>query len=159
MAQIAPQDNRSYFVLPQAYEGGGYYTYGLPGSGRSQYAHPALISLLMQVATRWCGMEQRKFGVGDISLANGIPHPDHRSHRNGLQVDIRPLRKDGKELACSRLSAEYDRDGTAKLIGLFGAIDQVQRIFFNDHSISGVRPYARHDDHFHVEVRVSKGKL
>lgn len=36
----------------------------------------------------------RRFGIGNMSQAEGIEY-DHDSHMNGLQVDVRPLRKDG----------------------------------------------------------------
>jgi hypothetical protein len=31
---------------------------------------------------------QGSLGIGDISLANGPKAPDHRLHRDGLQVDV-----------------------------------------------------------------------
>lgn len=40
------KDGRSFFVLPQSYEGGGYYAYGAPGGGISQYAHPAMLTTI-----------------------------------------------------------------------------------------------------------------
>jgi len=58
MESPAPSDSRGYFLIPQAYEGGGFYVYGTPDKGRGQYAHPKLISALLQVdipshADRW----------------------------------------------------------------------------------------------------------
>ena len=48
--EIRPtQDARNFYVLPQGYEGGGYYTYGSPGNGISQYAHP-----------NWKGLNMRR---------------------------------------------------------------------------------------------------
>lgn len=82
MGSRPTQDSRKFYVLPQGYEGGGYYTYGSPGNGISQYAHPKMISLICLIAARWASLDPRKFGVGDISLANGPRHPDHRSHRS-----------------------------------------------------------------------------
>lgn len=38
MAEIAPQDSRNYFVLPQASEGAAHYTDGTPGRGAGQHA-------------------------------------------------------------------------------------------------------------------------
>lgn len=77
----SPQDNRGFFVLPQRYEGGGYYTYGTPGQGQGQYAHPRMITLLLLVGYQWSQLDGRKFGVGNISLANGAEFKPHRSHR------------------------------------------------------------------------------
>jgi penicillin-insensitive murein endopeptidase len=152
MADIPVQDSRKFFVLPQGYEGGGYYTYGTPDEGRSQYAHPRLVSLIGMIASQWCGIDVRQFGVGNISLADGVKHPDHSTHRNGMEVDIRPLRKDGKRLPCSIYDSQYDRAATAKLIELLFSSVYVKKILFNDMSVSHVRMAPRHDDHFHVDL-------
>jgi hypothetical protein len=62
---IAPaSDSRQFFVLPQGYEGGGYYTYGTPGGGRSQYANPHMMSLINAAVFEWNRTENRKFGIG-----------------------------------------------------------------------------------------------
>jgi murein endopeptidase len=153
MASLAPQDGRGFFVLPQSYEGIGYYTYGRPGGGVAQYAHPHTLTVLFQIASTWSGIDKRRFGIGDISLANGVVHRPHRSHRSGLEVDIRAIRKDGRRQPCNWRSQDYDRDATAKLIALFVRHPSVKRVLFNDKSITGVRPAPRHDDHFHVEFR------
>lgn len=150
--QQLTQDCRGFFIIPQAYEGGGYYTYGKPGSGAFQYANPRMVSLLLQVARDWCAVDHRKFGIGNISLAHGFKSRDHKSHRNGLQVDIRPLRKDGAELPCTIKSPDYDVDGTRKLIELFFRARETKRILFNDLRIAKVKYWNGHDDHFHLEI-------
>lgn len=152
MANIDVQDLRKFFMLPQGYEGGGYYTYGRPGNGSSQYVHPQLLTLILRVANIWAQSEERKFGVGDISLANGPRHPDHNTHRSGLEVDIRPVRKDGRRMPCSIYSSDYDRAATAKLIGLFNDAANVRHVLFNDAKIANVRHAGGHNDHFHVAL-------
>jgi hypothetical protein len=76
--EVQPQDVRSYFMLPQAPEDAGYYVYGklngTPSHGAFQYAHPSLLSTLFRVEREWQAIDKRKFGVGDISLAGGLPH-------------------------------------------------------------------------------------
>ena len=62
------QDKRGFFVLPQNPEESGYYTYGTPTGGQGQYAHPSMLSFLFWLEFRWSANEQRKFGVGNISL-------------------------------------------------------------------------------------------
>lgn len=152
MADTAAQDSRKFFVLPQGYEGGGYYTYGTPAEGRSQYAHPRLISLIQQVAFEWCGLDQRKFGIGNISLADGADHPDHKTHMSGLEVDIRPIRLDGRKMPCTYRQHDYDQAATAQLIALFLRNNCVRLVYFNDVSIRGVSYAKFHDDHFHVAL-------
>lgn len=112
-----------------------------------------MISLLQAIACDWCHLDSRKFGVGNISLANGARFKPHESHRDGLQVDVRAIRRDGRELPCTRLDAQYDRLATAKLIELFVRHPSVKRVLFNDSTIPGVRPAAGHDNHFHAELR------
>lgn len=112
-----------------------------------------MMTAILRVAFEWQAVDKRRFGVGDISLAGGPQPPDHHSHMNGLQVDIRPLRKDGREDRTSWSQAEYDREGTAKLIALFRTFAPVTRVFFNGPDIPFVQKLINHDDHFHVELR------
>lgn len=73
MLELQPKDARGYFNLPQRPEGAGYYTYGTPPNGAGQYAHPKLLSLLFLVEHQWQGIDSRKIGFGNISLADGAP--------------------------------------------------------------------------------------
>lgn len=110
--QMQPKDSRSYFMLPQAPEDAGYYVYGkldgIPSKGASQYAHPSLMTAILRVEREWRQYDNRKFGIGDISLAGGGNHPDHESHEKGVDVDVRPLRKDGKHTPVTWKDKEYD---------------------------------------------------
>jgi penicillin-insensitive murein endopeptidase len=152
MIQAGIQDKRGYFILPQAPEESGYYTYGTPAKGAGQYTHPSLISVIFQVAHRWTSLDGRRFGIGNISLAGGIAFEGHKGHKSGLEVDVRPLRKDGKEAAITRFDSEYDREATARLIKLFLETCRVQKIYFNDATIPRVRQALHHDNHFHVTI-------
>lgn len=72
MADNMPwQDSRGYFMLPQQREESAYYTYGTPASGRAQYAHPNLLTFLFRIEHVWGGLDSRRLGVGNISLAGG----------------------------------------------------------------------------------------
>lgn len=158
MGIFQPKDDRGYFMLPQAPEGAGYYVYGniddVPGTGHlGQFAHPAMLSLIFWVENRWQATEKRRFGVGNISQANGPKFRPHATHKNGLQVDVRAVRLDGKQAGVTWSQADYDRAATAKLIAIFNAHPKVAKVFFNDRRVPGVFPLARHDNHFHVEVR------
>lgn len=146
------QDSREFFVLPQRPEEAGYYTYGTPSGGAAQYAHPSTLSFLFWLESRWAAVEKRKFGVGNISLADGAAFPPHRSHRSGLQVDIRPLRKDGAHAPVSYRNSNYDQKSTRRLISLIISSNMVSKVMFNDPDIVGVKYLVGHDDHIHVEV-------
>jgi murein endopeptidase len=150
---IQPHDSRHFFMLPQAPEDAGYYVYGTPPNGGGQYAHPAMMSMLMYVEREWAAIDSRRFGVGNISLAGGVPYEKHSTHRTGLEVDIRPLRKDGRHDPVFWYQHElYDHDATAKLIAMFHAYPCVQTILFNDLTIPYVTPFKDHDHHFHVKL-------
>lgn len=106
MIQAGIQDKRGYFILPQAPEESGYYTYGTPAMGAGQYTQLALISVIFQVTNRWTSLDVRRFGIGNISLAEGKAFEGHKGHKSGLEVDIRPIRKDGKEAAVTRFDSQ-----------------------------------------------------
>lgn len=152
-----PEDARRYFTLPQSPMDSGYYVYGdlhgRPAKGAYQYAAPAMMTAILRVAFEWQAVDTRRFGVGDISLAGGFQTPDHKSHRNGLQVDIRPLRKDGLEQSVTWSDSQYDKNGTVKLIEIFRVFAPVIRIFFNGPDIAFVKKLKDHNNHFHVELK------
>jgi len=151
MLEVQPKDSRTFFMLPQSPEGAGYYVYGTPGNGAAQYAHPAMMTLLFMVEREWALIEKRRFGIGNISIAGGGGF-GHKSHRKGLEVDVRPLRIDGHLLPVSYLSRDYDFNATCILIELFRACAAYPLvIFFNDTRIPGTHPLADHDNHFHVQ--------
>lgn len=152
--QLQPKDSRRYFMLPQAPEDAGYYVYGTPGNGAFHYAHPSMMTAILRVEREWQAVDNRKFGVGNISLAGGIASKDHATHRSGLEVDVRPLRKDGLEIPVYwSQKKEYDKDATAKLIDMFRTFASVELIYFNGPDIPFVTPLADHDNHFHVLLR------
>jgi murein endopeptidase len=152
MSEVAIQDSRRYFVLPQAPEEASYYTYGTPGRGAGQYSNARMLTFIFHLEYRWGAIDHRKIGIGNISLANGVPFPPHRSHRSGMEVDIRPIRKDGKQLPVRFTDSLYDRNATQKLVELIWKTGMVKRVFFNDLSIPRVQKMMGHDDHLHVEV-------
>lgn len=151
------QDARGFFMLPQAPLDSGYYTYGLlehkPDKGAYQYPHPIMMTAILRVGLEWQAIDKRRFGVGNISLAGGRRHRDHAGHMDGLQVDLRPLRKDGLEIPARWTEPQYDQAATAKLIELFRTFAPVKTVFFNDTRIPFVWPLAFHDDHLHIELR------
>lgn len=152
---VQPKDPRGYFMLPQAPEEAGYYIYGTPSGGAYQYAHPSMLTIIFWVEREWAATEKRKFGVGNISLYDGESRPkEHRSHINGLQVDIRPVRKDGLHLPVTWGQSEYDGEATEKLVGIFFSHPLVKQVLFNDTRIPGVRRWPKHDDHFHVAIKL-----
>lgn len=151
MLEVPPNDARGYFILPQAPEEAGYYIYGSPGRGAAQFAHPRMMTLILAVEREWAIIDDRKFGVGNISIANGVKF-DHASHLTGLEVDIRPMRKDGHQLPVNYHDDAYDLGATEALINLFRANAPGKlKIYFNDNRIPVVSALKKHDNHFHVQ--------
>jgi len=153
--EVQPKDSRGFFMLPQAPEGAGYYVYGTPGLGAGQYAHPAMMTMLLFVETQRARMDNRKFGIGNVSLAGGGTFEPPRSHKKGLEVDVRPLRKDGKRMPVFWQSTDqYDQLATARLIELFRAYPGIGKVYFNDPDLRHLAfPLSHHDNHFHVELK------
>ena len=139
-------------MLPQAPEEAGYYVYGRPSHGVFQYAHPAMMSVILLLSQQWQAFDKRKFGIGNISLADGKANRDHGTHRSGLEVDVRALRKDGLQLPVSCHHDQYDHDASAALIELFFNYPATRKILFNGSKIANVKKWVGHDDHFHVVI-------
>lgn len=105
---IQPRDQLGHFMPPQAPEEAGYYVYGnvkgVAGTGHlAQYAHPTMLTVIFQVEREWQAIDDRKFGIGNISVAGGFRF-DHATHMKGIDMDIRPVRKDkivGQAARCS----------------------------------------------------------
>jgi hypothetical protein len=152
-------------MLPQAPEDAGYYVYGnvggVPGTGHlAQYAHPNMLSVIFWVEREWQAVDDRKFGIGNISVANGLKY-DHHTHMKGIEMDIRPVRKDkmvGQGARCSYMDkAVYDYDATLKLVRLFLQHPMVRLIYFNDEKVrqatgGRVKYWPDHNDHLHIEI-------
>lgn len=145
-------DSRGFFKLPQRPEGAAYYTYGTPSNGLMQYAHPRTPSFLFQLEFRWGAIESRKLGFGNISLAGG-PKADHKTHMRGLEIDIRPLRKDGRPMAVRYQDIAYDREATQRLVDVIWQTGMVWRVLFNDPAVSRVLRVPGHDNHLHIDIR------
>ena len=150
------QDKRGFYMLPRTPMDSGYYSYGKmdnkPDRGGYQYPHPSMMTAILRVALEWQAIDKRRIGIGNISRADGRDDDDHNSHLDGLQVDVRPVRKDGLEMPVTWRDRQYDKEATAKLIELFRTFSPVKKVLFNDTSIPFVKWADFHDDHFHVAL-------
>jgi Penicillin-insensitive murein endopeptidase len=142
--------------LPAA--GPGFYARSLLAR---RFGQPDTIRALQAIGAAWQRAHPSgpRIGIGDISFHGGGPMPPHKSHQNGLDVDIRPVRNDGQEQAVRHDLPSYSRSLTQELVDRVRAngVLAVQYIFFNDPAIRGVRPWPGHDDHLHV--RFSPGPI
>jgi murein endopeptidase len=149
---MTERDKRGYWSLPEHVEEQSYYTYGTPPGGAAQFAHPNMLSFLFRLDLLWGHVSDAKLGIGNISLADGVKAKDHDSHRSGLEVDIRPIRKDRRHEGVTRFSPQYDRSETAKLVSLMWNAGSLSLIYFNDPFVPRVTPFPRHDDHLHIRL-------
>jgi murein endopeptidase len=94
--------------------------------------------------------------MGDIIFQGGGAMPPHKSHRTGLDVDIRPVRGDGREAPTTYQSPDYSRPLTQELVNMIrgNGVLPVRFVFFNDPAVNGVSPQAGHDNHLHVRFQL-----
>ena len=136
--------------LPQM-SGLGYYSYS---TADRQFGTADAIQAIRDVALTFrLNLVSVQIGIGDISFEHGGQMSPHASHRNGRQVDIRPLRTDQMHLPCDYHDSAYSRDYTRLLAQSFLAHRNVRHILFNDSQIQHVHSFAGHDNHLHVEMR------
>ena len=82
--------------------------------------------------------------------------PPHKSHRVGLDVDVRPMRTDGANEPVTITDPDYDRATTTALIALWWKKAPVQSLFFNDPTViaAGLSQFVNgHHHHFHARLR------
>lgn len=128
---------------------GGWYSYS---STERQYGTDEMIRVLLDVA----GVLHRaglQYGIGDISLAQGGEMHPHKTHQTGRNADLRPVRNDSSRGPTSIGDPTYSRENTGVLVRALQANSSVTQILFNDSEISGVRYWAGHHNHLHIQVR------
>jgi len=136
--------------------GPGFVTYNPdnpPGSDR--YGTAGFVAALQELAKKWAASEAVPVSFGDMCRKNGPRFPPHRGHCSGREVDIRPFRKDGKNLPATWRGAEYDRQTTRRFIQLVKQLQPNAHFFFNDPVLidAGLaRHLGGHDNHLHLQI-------
>jgi len=142
--------------LPE--NGTGFVTNNRGASGEFQFGQQSSIDAALAVAAAWNGLHsERPFSIGQISKKGGGTMPPHKSHKLGVDIDVRPMRKDGKNQSISIGDAEYDRALTTELIELWWQKAPIQAVFFNDPTVIAARLsqlVPGHGNHFHVRLRM-----
>ena len=103
-----------------------------------------------------------QIGIGDISLRNGGPFPPHASHQNGLDTDLRYVRRDRQHapLDLRFQSSEYDRDATQAVFEAFFRFCSISVIFVDIDRLGFTIPGREdrlvhaggHSNHYHVRL-------
>jgi hypothetical protein len=142
--------------LPES--GTGFVTNNRGANGEFQFGQQSSIDTAIAVAAAWDDLHSgHPFSIGQISKKGGGPMPPHKSHKLGVDIDVRPMRKDGQNQSVTINDAEYDRAVTTELIELWWQKAPVQAIFFNDPTVIAARLsqfVEGHHNHFHVRLRM-----
>ena len=127
------------------------------GNGLADWGTAAAIGQLEAAAFRVVDLGHGRVAVGDIGLEHGGNIALHQSHERGLDVDIRPMRKNKDQCrwGVNYRWSTYDRAATRDLIKAIRATapGHVKLIYFNDPVLirEGLtRYYSGHDDHLHI---------
>ncbi|MEZ5428518.1 MAG: penicillin-insensitive murein endopeptidase [Pyrinomonadaceae bacterium] len=150
-------DRKPFLLLPQMC-GFGYYSYGKGSWNERQWGTAETIGTLEEISRQFnLSNPLTLVPIGDISFQFGGEMKPHNSHREGKNVDIRPLRKDNAMAPVNyKDTTNYDQDKTKALIELFLSHKNVRSILFNDpviNALKGVSPWQGHDDHFHINMK------
>ena len=133
------------------------------GNDEFQFGQQSTIDAALRVAAAWNALHpQRPFSIGQISKKGGGKMAGHVSHRLGIDIDVRPMRQDGKNLPVTINDDEYDPELTREVIKLWWRHAPVQAIFFNDPNVihAGLSRFVKkHHHHFHVRVRMQGGTI
>jgi hypothetical protein len=129
----------------------GFTTYG---PRDVQWGTVETIRSLQALGERWNVRHPSgpRIQIGSISRKDGN-NQGHRSHKTGHDVDLRPMRNDGKEGRTNINVRSYSSDLTQDLIDTILIDPTVELIFFNDPWIEGVTPWKGHDDHLHIRFK------
>lgn len=144
-------------VLPAS--GPGFVTFNRGTGGANQYGLASTIEAILRVTKAW---SLPLMSIGHISRKGGGPFPPHKSHRTGLDVDVRPIRRDRKNLSVTITDKNCDSKMTKNMAEHWWHYAPVQLILFNDPEIIKVglsRPYPGHTNHLHIRLRPTGATL
>lgn len=127
------------------------------GNGAANWGTAAAIGQLEAAASSLARAGISRPAVGDVGFEHGGDIAGHQSHEQGLDVDLRPMRRDDRQCSWGTnwRSSTYDRAATRALVRAIRATapGHVKVIYFNDPTLvrEGLtRWYSGHDDHLHV---------
>ena len=147
----------TFAQLPSS--GVGFYSYA---QSHKRFGHHNTIQALVRIAAAWNKAHPSgpRIGIGNISLERGGRMDPHVSHQRGLDVDIRPVTNNGKEIGLVYQNAAYSRSLTQELANLIRTSSvvglNVRTILFNDPNVRGVTFFKGHNNHLHVSFLPSR---
>ncbi len=127
------------------------------GNGTANWGTASTIGQLQAAAHVVVDKGFGRIVLGDIGYQHGGEIEGHQSHEQGMDVDIRPMRKanDQCRWGVNWRWSTYDRAATRALVKAIRATapGHVKLIYFNDPVLVReglVRWYTGHDDHLHI---------
>lgn len=157
--------------LPDRPEQAGYYHhYGPPAEANADdWGTLALVRVVEEASRCWTdylsrvGRTEPRIGILDLSLREGGRFQGHVSHQNGLDVDVRYVRADGREgpLDLRGERGVHDLEGTVELLVCFTKPEvPVDRIFvdtalvneFDDWTNGKIKGVKGHHNHLHLRI-------
>lgn len=142
-------------VLPAS--GIGFTTYNREPGGADQFGRASTVRHIQELGELWSAQHpSRPVAIGDISRKGGGPFPPHATHKDGLDVDMRPLTNNGINEPTNIGAANYSHEQTRELILLIRGNFNIELIFFNDPLTirEGLTRRAKgHGNHLHVRFR------
>jgi hypothetical protein len=152
MAALSPVAlERSPEVLVPYLQDHGLYV--KTSGSKNLFATPGALASLKTAARKLKEQYDANLGIVELSKEAGGNLPPHKSHRRGIDADIRPLRKDKKNLPVSMTELQYSRDLTRALVGYLLEDPNVSLILFADKQIDGITYDKHHHDHLHVRFK------
>lgn len=132
------------------------------GPTEKRFGRSETVQAIKHIAQMWHKKypDGPRIGVGNLSYQGGGPMHPHKSHQKGVDVDLAPIASTDEEIPLTWQSPKYSRDRTQQLVDLIrnNPIAQVRVIFFNDPDVTGVEPWAGHDNHLHVSFFLPEAK-
>ena len=152
-------------ILPE--QGPGFYTYypytqTPPNRESRRHGTARLVRGIVELGKWWetTYAGAPRLGIGDLSSEGGGDFDLHASHENGLDVDIRLPRTDGREGQSN--PGNYDRRQTQAIVD-FVVGRGAEYVFYGPnldvHGPGGiVMAWPNHDDHLHVRFPDPDGR-
>lgn len=124
-------------------------------TNNSHFATQVVHDLLIKVAGLWHELHpDHPVSIGQLShKGGGSFQPSHAQHQFGVEADMRPIRKDGKNIPTDFLSSNYSRELTREFVTLLRANARMHRVWFNDPQLiaeSLTTKMAGHRNHLHL---------
>ena len=170
LARGGPCDGWITKALNMVNTGTGYYHYNIdPPGDIDDWGVLRLIYMIERASRAWTinNGTALRVGIGDLSLKEGGLFPPHSCHQNGLEVDIRYVRNDGKEDPLNLNSVDsiyYDEDATIRLVHHLIAYGNADSIYvdtlhtnLNHLGFSFIAHKSGHSDHFHTRIEDPDG--